>query len=107
MTPPADQSREVESAVRQLGPRQREAVLKLGRTPRRAIDFSGQVAAALRFPRLTRDAITDRNVARKHGRREAWYFLTPFGLALKAALQQQDTGHEPAVIRNQATGEGR
>lgn len=77
-----------------LGKRQREVILRCSCTPRRAIDFYGDTAAALRWQRESRGPLTDRNIERDHGRRTAWYFLTPLGLRVKDALQNEGTGDE-------------
>lgn len=73
----------VEGIVKGLTPRQREVLLACGSQPRRAINFYGDVAAKLRFPTSKRPALTDRNISREHGRRTAWYFLTPLGIACR------------------------
>jgi len=76
-----------------LGSRQREVILKLpAGAKRRAIDFHGATAADLRLPKGDRPALVDRDIFHQHGRRTAVYWLTNDGLAVRAALQQNDEG---------------
>jgi hypothetical protein len=74
-----------------LGSQQRKVILKLTSTPRRAIDFSGDVAARLRLPAKRRPALVDRHMRHDHGRRIAWYFLNEDGLAVAAALRARSS----------------
>ena len=70
-----------------LTPKQRDVILKLSRRRRRAIDFCGSTAAALRLPTSKRPALTDRDMTRDHGRRTAWYFLNATGEEVASALR--------------------
>lgn len=88
MTPADPTQSEVEAIVARLTEAQREVILRCGSARRRAIDFHGHVAEKLRCATGKRPALVNRYIARDHGRRVAWYFLTAQGLAVRTHLRR-------------------